>query len=165
MQDSVDKIIAAWLRERPDVNPEAMGVVGRISRLSRLLEAEMEKDYGSFDLSGIEFDVLATLRRSASPYELTPTQLYRSSMLSSGAMTNRIDKLEVRGFVERRPDPADRRGTRVALTPDGRAKIDAALDSHVACEDLLLAALTRGERETLAALLRSLLLSLEANDR
>lgn len=164
MEDSVDRIISAWKRERPDIQPAPMGIIGRISRLSRLLESAMEVDYQFFELSGIEFDVLATLRRSGAPYELTPTQLYRASMLSSGAMTNRLDRLEKRGFVERRPDPTDRRGTRVALTPDGLSKIDAALESHVACEDLLLACLSDEEREGAAHILRKLLISLESGD-
>lgn len=161
MKDSVDMIIDAWRAERPDVAPDAMGIVGRISRLSRIMEATMEADYAQFGLSGPDFDVLATLRRGGAPYELTPTQLYRASMLSSGAMTNRLDRLEQKFLIARRPDPEDRRGIRVSLTPRGLSVVDAALVSHVACEERMLIGLTPDDRRSLESLLRALLINHE----
>ncbi len=161
--DSVDTILDAWKRERPDLDVAPMGIVGRISRASRILERRMEKDYRQFGLTGADFDVLATLRRSGPPYELTPTTLYRTTMLTSGAMTNRLDRLEGLGLIRRRPDPGDRRGTLVSLTGQGRRKVDEALVSHLSCERELVAALDAEEQGEAARLLSKLLLSLESS--
>jgi DNA-binding MarR family transcriptional regulator len=159
--DQIDRIVEQWARERPDVDSEPMALVGRIQRIAQALRPKLDATHRRFGLSGELFDVLAALRRSGKPFELTPTQLYRDMMLSSGAMTNRIDVLESEGLVARRPDPDDRRGTLVSLTPKGKALIDRALVEHVANERRLLRVLNDKERTHLAALLRKLLADLE----
>jgi DNA-binding MarR family transcriptional regulator len=160
-QDHVDSIIAQWRRERPDLDPSPMGVIGRISRAERTLGRSLEAVFTQFGLNRGEFDVLATLRRSGPPFRLTPTGLFTDLMLSSGAMTNRLDRLEQAGLIVRTPDPADRRGILVGLTDHGRALVDAAVAAHLENEHRLLAALTLAEREQLAHLLRKLLQSQE----
>jgi DNA-binding MarR family transcriptional regulator len=160
MQDGIDRIIAQWTRERPDLELAPMELVGRIQRAAALLRPRLDETH---ELSGLQFesfDVLASLRRAGAPYQLTPTQLYRQMMLTSGAMTNRIDRLEEAGLVSRRPDPNDRRGTLVRLTPKGKALIDAAATKHVANEVRLLSALSTREQQQLRELLRKLLVSL-----
>lgn len=159
--DHVDAILAQWRRERPDLDPAPMGVIGRIRRIERLLGRALDATFAQFGLNSGEFDVLATLRRSGAPYQLTPTALFTSLMLSSGAMTNRLDRLEQAGLIARAPDPSDRRGTLVGLTPRGLELIDAAVAAHLANEARLLAALLPGERDQLAGLLRRLLCALE----
>lgn len=160
-RDRVDAIIEQWARERPDLATEPMEVIGRIARVGGLLTPRLQEAHKPFGLSREAFDVLATLRRSGPPYRLTPTELYRWLMLSSGAMTNRIDRLEEEGLVERVDDPRDRRGCLVGLTASGHALIDRAMDAHVENERGLLEALTLQERKTLSAILRKFLLSLE----
>jgi len=160
-RDRVDAIIEQWARERPDLAAEPMEVVGRIARVASLLAPRLQEAHKPFGLSREAFDVLATLRRSGAPYRLTPTELYRWLMLSSGAMTNRIDRLEEEALVERVDDPRDRRGCLVGLTESGRDLIDRAMDAHVTNELALLEALDADERKTLGAILRKLLLSLE----
>ncbi len=160
MQDRIDRILAQWNRERPDLDTSAMGLVGRIQRAAAALRPRLDDTHGLSGLAGESFDVLASLRRSGRPYQLSPTQLYREMMLTSGAMTNRIDRLEEAGLVLRRPDPQDRRGTLVRLTAKGKALIDAASTQHVANEERLLAALSAREQLQLGELLRKLLLSL-----
>lgn len=160
-QDRVDIILAQWRRERPDLNPSPMGVVGRISRAAQILSRALEATFATFELNGGEFDVLATLRRAGSPFRLTPTALFTELMLSSGAMTNRLDRLERAGLIARLPDLSDRRGTLVELTPKGRELVDAAVAAHLDNEYRLLAALSDAEQEQLAQLLRKLLRSHE----
>jgi DNA-binding MarR family transcriptional regulator len=160
MQDRIDRILAQWNRERPDLDTKAMGLVGRIQRAAAALRPRLDDTHGLSGLGGESFDVLASLRRSGRPYQLSPTQLYREMMLTSGAMTNRIDRLEEAGLVSRRPDPHDRRGTLVRLTAKGKALIDAATSEHVANEERLLAGLSAREQVQLGELLRKLLLSL-----
>ncbi|MFZ0030738.1 MAG: MarR family transcriptional regulator [Candidatus Cybelea sp.] len=160
MQDRIDRILAQWKRERPDLDTRAMGLVGRIQRAAAALRPRLDDTHGLSGLQGESFDVLASLRRSGRPYQLSPTQLYREMMLTSGAMTNRIDGLEKAGLVLRRPDPQDRRGTLVRLTAKGKALIDTATTGHVANEQRLLAVLSEREQRQLAELLRKLLLSL-----
>lgn len=160
MGDAVDLILAQWSRERPDVDVWPMGIVGRISRLSRVLDRELKEFFAEHGLERWEFDVLATLRRSGSPYELTAGALNRAAMVTSGAITNRIDRLAAKGLVERLPDEEDRRSIRVRLTEQGLAKIDELLASHVKNEARLLAALDPQECDRLAGLLRGLLESL-----
>lgn len=162
--DHVDRILAQWARERPDVDTSTMGVIGRIARLDRIFARAMEANFAAQGLNAGGFDVLATLRRSGPPYRLSPTQLFNTLMLSSGAMTNRIDRLEQAGYVARYPDPADRRGTLIGLTPRGRELVDAILPLHAQTQHRLLAALTAEEQALLADLLRKLLLSLEAEE-
>ncbi len=159
--DHVDFIQAQWAREKPDLDTSPMGVVGRISRISRHLDRLLQKNYSQFGLNGGEFDVLATLRRSGHPYQLTPTQMFNSLMLSSGAMTNRLDRLEDVGLIKRTPNPNDRRGILVTLTEQGIELMDRAYPAHIANEHQILISLTITEREVLTDLLRKMLLSFE----
>ena len=160
MSDRIDHILAQWKRERPDLDTAPMGLVGRIQRAAAALRPLLDETHEKSGLQGESFDVLASLRRSGPPYQLTPTELYREMMLTSGAMTNRIDKLETAGLVGRRPDPNDRRGTLVRLTAKGKALIDAATTKHVANEERLMSALTPREQQQLTDLLRKLLKNL-----
>ncbi|HEY1883239.1 MAG TPA: MarR family transcriptional regulator [Candidatus Cybelea sp.] len=160
MQDRIDQILAQWKRERPDLDTKAMGLVGRIQRTAAALRPRLDETHSLSGLQGESFDVLASLRRSGPPYQLSPTELFREMMLTSGAMTNRIDRLEEAGLVSRRPDPTDRRGTLVRLTQKGKALIDAATPKHVANEERLLSGLSAREQLQLGDLLRRLLLSL-----
>lgn len=154
--DAVDAIIAMWARERPELDAGPMGIVGRISRLSRLLDKELKDFFAGHGLEFWEFDVLATLRRSGAPYELSAGSLLKTAMVTSGAITNRVDRMAARGLVERLPDPEDRRGVRIRLTPAGLELIEKLMPLHVANEQRLLAALGAGDRDNLAGLLRTL---------
>ncbi|MFA1543584.1 MarR family winged helix-turn-helix transcriptional regulator [Actinomadura monticuli] len=160
MADAVDEILAQWARERPDVDVSAMGVIGRISRAQLLLGRELKRFFAEQGLESWEFDVLATLRRHGAPYELTAGALLRAAMVTSGAITNRIDRMEAKGLVERVRDAADRRSVRIRLAPRGLELVDELVALHAANEDRLLAALDPAERERLAAALRALLESL-----
>lgn len=138
-----------------------MAVLGRLNEASSLIARErLAPLFARFGLQSGEFDVLATLRRSGSPYALTPTALYEATMVTSGAMTNRLDRLEQSGLIMRGPHPNDRRGIVVQLTGKGLALIDEALAAHVANEHQILAGLTQAEREALARLLGKLIGSL-----
>ena len=156
MADAVDAIIAMWARERPEIDVAPMGVIGRISRLSRLLDKELKDFFGGHGLEFWEFDVLATLRRSGAPYELSAGALLKTAMVTSGAITNRVDRMENKGLVQRLPDPEDRRGVRIRLTPAGLELIDDLLPKHVDNERRLLSALGADDRAALADLLRTL---------
>ncbi|GGO18264.1 MarR family winged helix-turn-helix transcriptional regulator [Microbispora bryophytorum] len=160
MNDAVDLLMTQWARERPDLDVWPMGIMGRISRLSRLLDRELKEFFAPHGLERWEFDVLATLRRSGPPYELTAGALNKAAMVTSGAITNRIDRMAARGLVERIPDSGDRRSVLVRLTERGLALVDEVLEPHVANEARLLASLDPRERDHLAAALRSLLASL-----
>ena len=161
-RDLVDEILDQWKRECPDLDCKPMAVFWRLNRLDRVSNAAIEARLGEHGLSRGEFEVLATLRRSGEPYTLAPTALARWMMLSSAAMTNRVDRLEAAGLVERRPDPGDRRGVLVALTPDGKRVVDAAVADHVENERRFLEPLTAEEQQTFIALLRKLLLGLRS---
>lgn len=160
-RDAVDAITEQWRRERPDCDPSPMQVVGRISRIAMLAQRELDRVFAEHGLTGGDFDVLATLRRSGEPFRLTPGQLSRSTMVTTGGMTKRLDRLEAAGLVRRRPDPRDRRGSLIELTEQGRKVVDDAVESHLANEERLLATLSPARRAELARLLRELLLSLE----
>jgi len=160
MRDGVDEIIDRWRVERPELDPSPIGVIGRMSRLSRALEARLETVYREHGLEPGWHDLLATLRRQGPPFKLRPTDLMGSLMLTSGGTTKRLHKLEAAGLVAREPDPSDRRGQLIALTDKGRELIDAVTGPHLANEARLLQALTAEEREQLAALLRKLNLGL-----
>ncbi|GAA3130012.1 MarR family transcriptional regulator [Planomonospora alba] len=160
MSDTVDMVLAQWARERPDVDVWPMGIVGRISRLSGLLNRGLKEFFADYGLETFEFDVLATLRRAGAPYELTAGALLKAAMVTSGAITNRIDRMEAKGLVERVRDGEDRRSVRIRLTPGGLELIDRLVGPHVDNEARLLAALEPAERDRLAGLLRVLLESL-----
>lgn len=159
--DRVDEILAQWKKERPDIDASPMGILGRVPRLAKYLNREIRQTVGKFGLNPGEFDVLATLRRSGQPYQLSPTELYNSMMVSSGTMTHRIDGLEKAQLVERVPDPNDRRGTLISLTDKGFNLIEKAVETHVENGDRILKVLEKSEREALNALLRKLLIALK----
>lgn len=163
-KDDVDRILEQWAEERPDLDASPMGVFGRLSRAERVLDQALSRTFNRSGLVRGEFDVLATLRRNGEPYSLAPTELYRSMMLSSGAMTNRLDRLEERGLVRRSPDPGDRRGVRITLTGKGLDLIEEAVEAHVEGEEKLLGSLGGEDRARLAALLRELLVSMEGSE-
>jgi DNA-binding MarR family transcriptional regulator len=159
--DRADVAIDQWARERPDLPSLPMAVLGRLSEAAeRVMRDHLNPLFAEAGLQPGEFDVLATLRRSGDPYMLSPTRLYEAAMISSGGMTNRIDRLERAGLVERRPDPNDRRGKLIALTASGRRVIDETITRHVANEERLLSALTAAEQEKLDALLKKLIAGL-----
>ena len=157
--DPVDQILAQWQKERPDLDVSAMSIIGRLGRLTKHLERGLQATFSDFDLNFGEFDVLATLRRTGSPYQLSPTALFNTMMVSSGTMTHRIDRLEQAGLVKRTPDPSDRRGTLIQLTNKGFNVIEKAVEAHVANEHNLLSGLEESERQALDQLLRKLLVS------
>lgn len=136
--DQVDRILAQWRQERPDLDVGPMGVIGRLKRLADHLAQELAHIYKAHGLTAASFDVLATLRRSGAPYVLTPSALISWTMVTSGTMTNRLDRLEEGGLIERRPNPDDGRGSVVALTGKGFALIDKVVSEHVANQHRLL---------------------------
>jgi len=162
VRDEVDGLVEAWRRERPDLDLGPMEVLSRVSRLSHHLDRARRTAFSEHDLEPWEFDVLAALRRSGKPYELSPGRLLKETLVTSGTMTNRVDRLEERGFVERLPDPNDRRGVLVRLTDEGRRAVDGALDGLLEREADLLAALDAGERKQLVGLLRGLAVGFES---
>jgi DNA-binding MarR family transcriptional regulator len=160
--DQVDAILAQWHRERPDLDVAPIGHLGRLFRVAQLADAELTRVLAGYGLHPGWFDVLAALRRSGAPYELTPTQLATATIVTSGGLTKRLDGMERAGLLVRRPDPADRRGTRVRLTRSGRAMIDRAVRDHARNEDILLRSLSSADRRSLDRLLRTVLADLEA---
>jgi DNA-binding MarR family transcriptional regulator len=159
--DRADVAIQQWARERPDLPSLPMAVLGRLSDAAeRVMRDHMNPLFADSGLQPGEFDVLATLRRSGKPYLLSPTQLYEALMISSGGMTARLDRLERADFIERRPDPSDRRGKLIALTEAGKRVIDETLSRHVANEQRILSSLTTSEQERLNALLKKLIAGL-----
>lgn len=161
-RDDVDRIVSAWRRERPDLDVTPLEVLSRVSRLSRRLDLVRGTTFGEHALERWEFDVLAALRRNGPPHELSPSQLVSETLVTSGTMTNRVDRLASRGLVERRPSTTDRRGVRVRLTPAGLEKVDAAFADLLVHERDILAGLGSREQARLASLLRSLLQPFEA---
>ncbi|QFU15996.1 MarR family winged helix-turn-helix transcriptional regulator [Microvirga thermotolerans] len=159
--DHVDRILAQWRRERPDLDVAPMGTIGRLGRIARRLSAEMEKTFAAFGLNGASFDVLATLRRSGPPYALCPGDLMATAMVTSGTMTNRIDQLEKAGLVERRNNPEDARSVIIALTPKGFGLIEEAVAAHVATQARLMSPLSKDERAELDRLLSTFLSRME----
>src|SRR3954469_19175161 len=155
-RDGVDEILDQWRRERPDLDPSPIGVIGRISRLAREIEQELEVVYRGHGLEPGWHDVLATLRRYGPPYQLRPSEFSNALMLTSSGTTKRLDRLEQAGLITRAPDPEDRRGTLITLTAAGRRLIDAVTEAHLENERRLLGALTEAEQRRLADLLRKL---------
>ena len=156
MQDEVDRLVAAWRRERPDLDVRPLEVLSRVTRLARHLDRARRAAFSEHELETWEFDVLSALRRSGDPYQLSPGQLLNQTLVTSGTMTNRIDRLADKGLVQRAPDPTDRRGVLVSLTERGLAEVDAALSDLLNHEQKLLAGLTERQRDILATLLRDL---------
>jgi DNA-binding MarR family transcriptional regulator len=163
--DDVDVILSAWRRERPDLDVTPLEVLSRVSRLARRLDLARGSAFADHLLDGWAFDVLSALRRAGEPYELSPGQLVQQTLVTSGTMTNRVDRLERSGFVERRPDPSDRRGVLVHLTPSGRDVVDAAMADLIEQEKTLLSELSPTDQATLASLLRRMLAPLESRER
>ncbi len=157
MRDEVDELVEAWGRERGDLDLAPVAVFSRVSRLARRLELARREAFASHGIELWEFDVLAALRRAGAPYELSPGRLLRETLVTSGTMTNRVDRLSARGFVERYPDPVDRRGVIVRLTTEGKEAVDAAFTALLEAERAFLADLPERDRRKLASLLRALL--------
>ena len=162
LRDEVDDLVAAWRAQRPDLDVEPMQVLSRISRLARHLDIARRGAFADHGLEAWEFDVLSALRRQGPPFQLTPGALLRATLVTSGTMTNRIDRLATAGLVRREPDPTDKRGVLVTLTEQGMAKADAALADLLRRERALLAGLDHGERQHLADLMRILLAPFDA---
>jgi DNA-binding MarR family transcriptional regulator len=160
--DSIATFMAQWRAEKTGLDVSPLGVLGRIQRLSIYFRDRAEVWLKPMELTWESFSILAALRRSGKPYELRPTDMYREALLSSGAITNRIDGVERKGWVERRPDTVDRRVTIVRLTPAGKAVIDKALDIHFRELAKLLGGLTRADRDDLGGLLGKLLATFES---
>jgi DNA-binding MarR family transcriptional regulator len=162
--DAVDKIIEQWARERPDLDPSPMAVVGRIHRVGGLLDNELSKVFAEIGLGNGDFDILASLRRAGAPYRLTPGELAASTMVTSGAVTKRVDRLAARRLVTRSANKHDGRGRVVALTAKGLRLTDEVIVRHWANEDRLLSSLSPTQRNALVDLLRTLLLGLEGTE-
>src|SRR5665647_2128810 len=155
--DDVDRIVDAWHRELPDRDFTPLHVLSRVSRLARHLDRARGSAFAEHGLERWEFDVLSALRRAGAPYELSPGQLVAQTLVTSGTMTNRVDRLAARGLVGRGPDPNDRRGVKVTLTTDGRTDVDSAMADLLVRERVLLARLPASEQDHLAEYLRRLL--------
>jgi DNA-binding MarR family transcriptional regulator len=157
VEDEVDRLVAAWEVERPDLDIEPLNVLSRVSRLARHLDRARRAVFVAHDLESWEFDVLTALRRAGRPYQLSPGRLLRATLVTSGTMTNRIDRLAAAGLVERHPDPQDKRGVQVRLTEAGRRRVDAAFTDLLDRERELLGGLSSAEQRQLAGLLRTLI--------
>lgn len=156
--DQIDRIVALWREVRPDLDPTSTEVIGRIARMEYFVTRRVLQDLAQHNINVGEFDVLAALRRRGAPYQLSPNQLQNMVLISSGALTNRINRLESASLVTRSPDPNDRRGVIVTLTERGLEVIEQAVVNHLRAEAELLEPLDQGERAQLAALLKKLLL-------
>ncbi|RCS25747.1 MarR family transcriptional regulator [Phyllobacterium salinisoli] len=161
--DHVDRLREQWRRELPDLDTEPMTILGRAFRLSNLVRPSIEATFAGFGLDRGEFDVIATLRRSGPPYRLTPTEMYSSLMISSGGLTHRLDRLEKGGLIRREKSQHDGRSVLVALTEVGVALAEEAFRTDMASESRFLHALDAEERETLAGLLRKLIVGIEGD--
>jgi DNA-binding MarR family transcriptional regulator len=164
LRDEVDDLVAAWQSQRPDLDTEPLQVLSRVSRLAKHLDIARRSAFTAHSLESWEFDVLSALRRAGPPFQLTPRALLRATLVTSGTMTNRIDRLAARDLVRREPDPRDRRGVLVTLTEQGQEVVDAALADLLDSERELLASLNAGQRDQLASLLRTLLAPFDADD-
>jgi DNA-binding MarR family transcriptional regulator len=162
LRDEVDDLVAAWRAERPDLDVQPLQVLSRVSRLARHLDRARRTAFAGHGLESWEFDVLSALRRQGPPCQLSPGALLRATLVTSGTMTNRIDRLVIKGLVRRHPDPGDKRGVLVTLTPEGRRRVDAALADLLGREEALLAGLDLDQRQQLGGLLRILLAPFDA---
>jgi DNA-binding MarR family transcriptional regulator len=163
MEDEVDRLVAAWRAERPDLDVEPLHVLSRVSRLARHLDRARRAVFAAHDIESWEFDVLTALRRAGEPYQLSPGQLLRATLVTSGTMTNRIDRLQAAGLVQRHPEPQDKRGVLVRLTAAGKTRVDAAFTDLLNREHELLSGLSATERDNLTVLLRGLLIPFDAD--
>lgn len=159
--DEVARIVEAWQRERPDLDFSPLEVLSRVGRLAKLLDRARRQAFTRSELEGWEFDVLAALRRAGPPYQLSPKQLLLQMLVSSGTMTNRIDRLVTRGLVTRREDPNDGRGVLVEMTTGGLTRVDAAITRLVDAEATMLGPLTRADQKRLADALKRLSLHMD----
>jgi DNA-binding MarR family transcriptional regulator len=159
--DEVDRIVDAWERERPDLDFAPLQVLSRVARLARHLDRARRTAFAASELESWEFDVLSALRRAGDPYQLSPKALLQQTLVSSGTMTNRIDRLVERQLVERRADPGDGRGILVVMTSLGRERVDSAISELVLAEAELLDGLSAADQERLATLLRKLSLDFD----
>src|ERR1700733_5977758 len=162
--DRIERARAEWAAEQPGLDTSPMEIIGRILRTEHLADALIRATLRREGLDRGGFDVLATLRRAGPPYRLTPTRLFQELVLTSGAVTHRVDALERAGLVERVGGQQDRRSTLVGLTAAGVAVVDGAMTAHMACEQAMIASLPDAERRALAALLKKLLIGLEGDD-
>jgi len=162
-RDEVDRLVEAWRRERPDLDVAPLEVLSRVSRLARHLDRARRVAFAEHGLETWAFDVLAALRRSGPPYQLSPGRLMTRTLVTSGTMTNRIDRMEQARLVTRQPDPDDRRGVLVTLTDEGRRRVDAALEDLLARERRILSSLSEPERGRLADLLRRVVTPFDAD--
>jgi len=159
--DRIDRMREQWARERSDLDSAGFALVGRLLALGKLLERRVTRVLAPLDLALWGFDVLATLRRQGPPYRLTPTELSRATLLTPGAMTNRVDRLEAAGLVRREAEPSDRRGVRVVLEDAGFALVDRAIEARFEEARSAVASLSAKDRATLERILRELLNALE----
>jgi DNA-binding MarR family transcriptional regulator len=159
--DHVDGVLEQWRRVRPDLDPEPLGVIARLGRVREYMDHSLDEVLRGYGLNRPLWDVLASLRRQGPPYRLSPTELYRALMRTSGAITNRLARLERAGLIERVPDADDRRGMLVGLTPRGKELVDEIAPAHLENERRLLAPLTASQQADLAKLLKRLLLDFE----
>jgi len=157
MADRIDRLVNQWLAERPELDCSGLDVVARVQDVAKKLRRVEDETLEALNLKMSEYDVLTALRRHGRPYQLTATQLARESLLSSGAMTHRIDRLEERGLVERETDPDDRRGVLVRLTDEGRELVDKALEARLHLADAQIASLTPEERQAISVGLRKVM--------
>ena len=164
LSDEVDDIVARWQAERPDLDVTPLQVLSRVSRLARHLDRARRDAFTAHGLETWEFDVLSALRREGSPYQLSPGALLRATLVTSGTMTNRIDRLEAAGLVSRNRDPQDKRGVLVRLTDAGRRTVDAAMSDLLGRERAILAGLSSTAQRDLAGLLRRVLAPFDAPD-
>ncbi len=160
-RDEVDRIVAAWHRVRPDIDLAPLEIMSRISRINRRLDQARRQAFARHDLETWEFDVLAALRRAGSPYCLSPGSLATQTLVTSGTMTNRVDRLVARGLVTREADPADRRGVVVTATQQGLDQVDAAITDLLTVEKALLAPISAKQQQDLIEALRAVLGTLE----
>lgn len=162
IQDGVDNVVAQWAKEKPQLDTLPMAIFGRMMRLFKHIEAEISTCHKQFGLTMGEFDVLATIRRSGQPYSLTPSDLLSSMMLTSGAMTNRVDKLETKGLIVRTHCTHDRRSVKVALSSEGLVLINSAIEAHVAVQQQLTKGLSAEDKALLNTLFKQWLLQFES---
>ncbi|MCL9777422.1 MarR family winged helix-turn-helix transcriptional regulator [Vibrio methylphosphonaticus] len=159
--DAVDRVVTQWAKEKPELETEPMAMMGRMMRLAKYMETQVAEVHKKYDLKMGEFDVLATLRRSGSPYQLTPSELINSMMLTSGAMTNRMDKLESKGYISRTHSKEDRRSVRVKLTDEGLVLIDKMMEEHVEVQQTLVKSLSKPQKKNINQLLKHWLAQFE----